>query len=540
MANGIAHADLSLYYVLRLSRLVCVHAEAIIQLKRVLWEHAVRPTAVAGCFVLVALLWTFPLQHLMAYPFVFLFFAAVIASAWFGGLIAGFVAIAFSYFLIAFFFIPPLYSMSVGIESRTYLAAYLACGIVSIVVSTMRKHSEGVIRNARDELEARVEERTAELQRSNQEILERERQLRAIAETVPQQIWTANAQGHIEYANPGLLAYLGMSSEALRGEDFFSIFHPHDAVEFRESWEAARASIGNFELRARIRNAAHAYRWFLVRGIPQRAAHGTVIRWYGVHVDIEDQQRAQQSLLLAHEDLSRSSRTTSMAEMAASIAHELNQPLAALMTDAAACRRWLQSAPANLEKATAAAERIVRDTTRASAVVRRVRSLFSKTNYIRVPTDLNLLIEELTRLLKEEAGSRRISVELQLEHDLPMLCIDPIQIQQVLLNLARNSMDAMLGTSEPRVLKIASRRERGGEVIVTVKDTGPGFSDAIRDRLFEPFFTTKPDGSGMGLAICRSILEAHEGRIFAYSSVEGATFQFALKLKPMQTNEFHG
>jgi len=499
-------------------------------LSQVLWKYAARPAAVAIFFVLVALLWTFPLQHVMAYPFVFLFFPAVIGSAWFGGLIAGLMAIALSYVLIAFFFIPPLYSVSVGRESRTYVAAYLASGAICVIVSALRKRSEEEIRNARDELESRVEERTAELQQSNQEILERERQLRAITEAVPQQIWTADAEGHIEYANPELLAYLGRSSAPLLGEDFSSIFHPQDAAEFRESWEAARATIGNFELRARIRNAANAYRWFLIRGIPQRGGDGSVIRWYGVHIDIENQQRAQQLLQVAQEDLSRTSRTTSMAEMAASIAHELNQPLAALITDASACRRWLQSAPANLEKATAAAERIVRDTTRASDVVSRVRSLFSKTNYVRVPTDLNGLIDELARLLKDEAARRKVSIDLQLESDLPMLYIDPVQIQQVLFNLARNGMDALRGAPEPRLLKIASRREGDAEIIVSVTDSGPGFSDAIHDRLFEPFFTTKADSTGMGLAICRSILEAHEGRISAFSSTEGATFQFVLTL----------
>ena len=513
--------------------------EADTTLSAVFWRFGAKPAAVAGFFVLVALLWTFPLQHVMAYPFVFLFFAAVIGSSWFGGAIAGGLAIVLSYLVIAFFFIPPLYSLSIGAESRTYVAAYLACGVVSIVVSALRKRSEEAIRIARDELEARVLLRTAELQRSNHEILERERQLRAITEAVPQQMWAANAEGHIEYCNPELLAFLGKTNHDLRDEDFFSIFHPDDATEFRASWDAARTSIGNFELRARVLSASNSYHWFLVRGIPQRAPDGQVVRWYGVHIDIEDQQRAQERLLFAQEDLSRTSRTTSMAEMAASIAHELNQPLAALMTDASACRRWLLAAPANIEKATAAAERIVRDTTRASAVVSRVRSLFSKTNYVRVPADVNLLIEELATLLKEEANRRRISIELRLEPDLPMACIDPVQIQQVLLNLARNGMDAMQDGREPRVLKLLSRCEGGREIVIAVKDSGPGFSSTTQDRMFEPFFTTKPDGSGMGLAICRSIIEAHDGRICASSSQAGATFQFALKIKSAHMDESH-
>jgi PAS domain S-box-containing protein len=494
-----------------------------------LWTYGLKPLSVAGFFVLVALLWTFPLQHVMAYPFVFLFVAAVIGSSWFGGAIAGTIAMVLSYGVITFFFIPPLYSFSVGPESRTYVAAYLACGLVSVVVITLRKRSETAVRFAKEELEARVQERTAELERSNQEILERERQVRAIAEAIPQHIWAANAAGRIEYCNPQLLDFVGSSNSELQGDGFFSIFHPQDAVEFRESWEAARATFGDFELRARIRGPGNVFRWFLVRGIPQRAADGSVSRWHGIHIDIEDQQQQQERLRRAQENLSRTTRTTSMAEMAASIAHELNQPLAALMTDASACRKWLQTAPLNVEKATAAAERIVRDTTRASAVISRVRSLFSKTNYIRTPTDLNLLIEELVELLKEEAGTRKISLELELESDLPKLCIDPVQIQQVLVNLARNGMDAMQHSLEPRVLTISSRREGVSEVLVSMSDSGPGLSDDVRDRIFEPFFTTKPEGGGMGLAICRSIVEAHDGRLWASSSSGGATFQFALK-----------
>ena len=258
------------------------------------WEFGLKPAAIAGFFTLVALLWTFPLQHVMAYPFVFLFFGAIIGSTWFGGLIAGVIAIVASYVLIAFFFIPPLYSVAVGQESRAYVAAYLMCGIAAIAVSAFRKRSETAIRIARDELETKVQERTAELRRSNQEILERERQLKLLTESIHQQIWSADADGNIEYCNRDLLDYTGKDLQDLKGEAFFSIFHPDDARPFRESWDAARSSIRLFELQTRVRGANDDYRLFLVRGIPQRTAKGEVVRWYGVHIDIEDQQRAQQ------------------------------------------------------------------------------------------------------------------------------------------------------------------------------------------------------------------------------------------------------
>jgi PAS domain S-box-containing protein len=493
------------------------------------WEFGLKPAAIAGFFILVALLWTFPLQHVMAYPFVFLFFGAIIGSTWFGGLIAGVIAIVASYVLIAFFFIPPLYSVAVGQESRAYVAAYLMCGIAAIAVSAFRKRSETAIRIARDELETKVQERTAELRRSNQEILERERQLKLLTESIHQQIWSADADGNIEYCNRDLLDYTGKDLQDLKGEAFFSIFHPDDARPFRESWDAARSSIRLFELQTRVRGANDDYRLFLVRGIPQRTAKGEVVRWYGVHIDIEDQQRAQQRRQLAQEDLSRSNRTITLAEMAATIAHQLNQPLAALSTDASACQQWLKAQPPNLDRAYAASERIVRDSARASAVVSRVRSLFGRSDYVREPTDLNLLILELVWLLRDDAKRREVSFDLKLDEDLPKLKVDPVQIQQVLLNLAVNGMDAMQETRQPRVLQISSCLRSTDEVVVAMRDCGKGFSKKVQEKLFEPFFTTKADGTGMGLAICRSIIEAHDGRISGASSENGAVFEFVLK-----------
>ncbi len=434
-------------------------------------EYCVKPAATAGFFVLVALLWTFPLQHVMAYPFVFLFLGAIIGSAWFGGLIAGVFAIVASYVVIVFFFIPPLYSLTIGGPFRTYVAAYLACGTVCIVVSGIRKHSERVIRMAKDDLESTVQERTAELQRSNRELLERERQLKLLTESIHQQIWSADAHGKIEYCNQDLIDYAGKSLDELKGEAFFDIFHPDDASTFRDSWEAARSSIAPFELQARVKSAHGGHRLFLIRGIPQRNSEGEIARWYGVHIDIEDQQRAQQRRQLAQEGLSRSSRNMTLAEMAATIAHQLNQPLAALSTDASACQQWIKSEPPNLERANAAAERIVRDSARASAVVGRVRSLFSKNDYIRQPTDINLLIIELVSLLTDDARRRRISIDLQLGENLPKVSIDPVQIQQVLLNLAVNGMDAMQEADGPRVLQIKSFSRLDTEVSVAVRDS---------------------------------------------------------------------
>lgn len=493
-------------------------------------DYGLKPSAIAVCFVLVALLWTFPLQHVIAYPFVFLFFGAVMGSAWFGGMIAGFIAVALSSLFVTYFFVPPLFSMTVAKESQSFLTAFVLCAIAIGVVSSARKRSETAVRAARDLLETKVQERTAELQRSNLEIQESERQLRLLTEAIPQQIWRTDETGHIEYGNRHLIEYLGVSADQLRGDAFFNVLHPEDEPLFRRGWQAALESGGTFEVEARVRGGSGAYRWFLVRSIPQRSTEGTIARWYGIHIDIEEQHRAQQSLALAQEELSHLSHTLGMAEMAASIAHELNQPLTAVVTHAYACREWLQAQPANFERASSTAEKIVQESARASEVLKRVRALFRKDTLPREPTDINQLIRDFARLLRDEAIRREVSIRLQLASDLPLLTVDSIQIQQVLLNLATNGMDAMKNILGPRELIIRSATQAQGEVLISVEDRGTGISKEIAQKIFEPFFSTKPEGTGMGLAICRSIVEAHDGRLWATSSATGgAVFHFTVR-----------
>ncbi len=491
-----------------------------------------KPSAIAACFVIVALLWTFPLQHIIAYPFVFLFFGAIMGSAWFGGFIAGIVAVAMSGLLVTYFFIPPFYSIHIARGSESFLTAFLVCAIAITIVSSARRRSESAIRLARDELEAKVQERTAELERSNREILESERQLRMLTEAIPQQIWSADASGHIEYCNQHLRSYVGEIPNNALGESFFSILHPEDEPLYRQGLEEAFASGEGFEVEARVCGASHDYRWFLARAIPQHNEDGKIVRWYGIHIDIEEQRRAQQSLMSAQDNLARFSRILSMAEMAASIAHELNQPLTAVVTHAYACREWLNGNPANVEKASLTAEKIVQESTRASAVVKRVRALFRKDQeaLIREAADVNMLIRDLARLLREEAIRRGVSIRLVLGSDLPKSNVDPVQIQQVLLNLATNGMDAMMESQGPKELSIESQKQGDSEILVTVADTGCGVAADIMDKVFDPFFSTKPQGTGMGLALCRTIIEEHDGHLWVSNAVSGgAKFQFTLK-----------
>ncbi|MFZ0746606.1 MAG: ATP-binding protein [Terracidiphilus sp.] len=492
-------------------------------------KYAVRPCAIAGFFVFVAFLWTMPLQHVIAYPFVFLFFGAIMGSAWFGGIIAGFVAVALSSAIVTYFFVPPLYSMYVAKDSQSFFAAFILCSIAITVVSSSRKRAENAIRIARDQLETKVQERTVELQQSNREIQESEHQLRMLTEAIPQQIWRTDVAGSIEYCNRHLCDYLGQRTDVLRGEAFFNVIHPEDKPLFRQGWQEALRRGDRFEIEARVRAADGGYRWFLVRSIPQRSENGQIARWYGIHIDIQQQHRAKQDFIQAQDDLARMLRLSSMAEMAASIAHELNQPLTAVVTHAYACREWLQAKPANLEKASATAEKVIQESTRASVVVSRVRALFRKEAQVRELTSMNRLIQELARLLRDEATRKDVSIRLLLANDLPQLEMDPVQIQQVIRNLAINGMDAMMQVARPREL-IVRTEKRGGEILVAVEDHGPGIAPEIAARMFEPFFSTKPQGTGMGLAICRSIIEAHDGKIWAENSVRGGTtLQFTVR-----------
>lgn len=497
-----------------------------------LLEYGARPCAIAGFFVFLAFLWTLLLQHLVAYPFIFLFLGAVMGSAWFGGRIAGFVSVILSTAIVDYFFVPPFYSFRVNEVAQTYCVAFIVCAIAMSWVSSARKLSENAIKNARDQLEQRVLERTAELQRSNIEIQESERRLRTLTEAIPQQIWSAGVDGHIDYCNNHLLEYVGCVAEDLIGEDFFQIIHPEDESPFRESWDSIRESGENLEGEWRVRGADGVHRWFLIRCVPQRNVGGYIQRWYGTHIDTEERRCAEQALVQAQSELSHLSHRLSLGELAASIAHELNQPLTAVTTNAYACWEWLHAEPANLEKASSTAEKIVRESKRASDVVARVLALFRKEIESRGSMDLNRLIHDLVRLLHDDALRRGVSMHLELDASLPRVTVDPVQIQQVLLNLATNGMDAMMSQRTPRKLIISSHRNDTEEVEVRVRDCGEGIRPEILHRIFDPFFTTKPQGIGLGLAISRSIIEAHEGRLWASpGNASGSSFHFTIPVR---------
>lgn len=238
------------------------------------------------------------------------------------------------------------------------------------------------------------------------------------------------------------------------------------------------------------------------------------------------------ALMQTQAELTRLSRALTMGEVTASIAHEISQPLTAVVTNGDACLQWLSTSPPNLEKARQSAEKIIQDGTRAGTVVSRIRALFKKEQPTKSWVDINELIRELVEFLRHEASSRHMSIFTQLRPDLPEVHADRIQLQQVVLNLVMNAMEALSAAdAKQKEIVISSRTEKDNAVLVEVQDSGIGLHPQTTGRLFEPFFTTKEHGIGLGLSISRSIIEAHEGRLWAEpNSQGGAVFQFTLPI----------
>jgi C4-dicarboxylate-specific signal transduction histidine kinase len=257
-----------------------------------------------------------------------------------------------------------------------------------------------------------------------------------------------------------------------------------------------------------------------------RGEDGQILQWYGLLHDIDDDVRTQEELRRTRERLAVAAQSATLAELSASIAHEVNQPLAAIVANSHACYRWLSAEPPNLERAKVTAERIIRDANAAADVVSRIRALFKQTAGSRSSAALGSVIAEARSLLAEEAARHKVKMEVEVEPDLPVFPIDRVQIQQVLINLMRNGMEAMASLADERILNVRVRRI--DDVIRTeIGDNGEGAE--LSERIFEPFFTTKPNGMGMGLAICRSIVEAHGGRLWAEKNEpQGARFVFTL------------
>lgn len=243
-----------------------------------------------------------------------------------------------------------------------------------------------------------------------------------------------------------------------------------------------------------------------------------------------EQRRTEETLQATRAELARAARITTIGELTASIAHELNQPLAAVVANADACVAWLSREKPDLAEARSAAERATQGATRASEVIARIRSLITKATPEKSQVQINRIIEQTAALAEGQAARNHVAIKLELSPDIPIVFGDSIQLQQVILNLVMNGIEAMTSvTDRPKLLVLRSTPENEGQIRVSVEDSGVGLNEEVTRRLFEPFFTTRAKGMGMGLSISRSIIEAHGGRLWAESNgTSGATFQFTL------------
>jgi two-component system, LuxR family, sensor kinase FixL len=267
-------------------------------------------------------------------------------------------------------------------------------------------------------------------------------------------------------------------------------------------------------------------RWSL-----QRDRLGNPVATLETNTDIEDRRQAQENLAKAQAELAHLSRLSTLGELTASIAHEVNQPLAAVVTSGEASLRWLDTEEPPLDRVKRGIARIISDAKRASGVIQRLRALSKKGGVQKAPINLNDLIEDSVPLIRRELATNQVSLRLDLTRPLPDVDADRVLLQLVVINLAINAIQAMASAeaSRSRDLVIRTRQENADQVLVAVDDNGPGFDPATEAELFQAFFTTKPSGMGMGLTISRSIVEAHEGRIWASRNERGGgTFQFVI------------
>jgi signal transduction histidine kinase len=303
--------------------------------------------------------------------------------------------------------------------------------------------------------------------------------------------------------------------------------HPDDAERVRELIERVSRGGVDWDIEHRLLMPDGAVKHIRAVAHAPRNSPGE-LKFVGAVIDLTERKRAEEALREAQATLADVTRVTNLGEMAASIAHEINQPLAAAITDSNTCLRWLARDPPDVAEARAAASRCLKDTTRAADIIKRVRALFKRGTPQREPVDVNEVIREMIVLMRDEADRSSVFIRWDLAADLPKTLADRVQLQQVLMNLMVNGLEAMKGTKKPGELILKSQRTEDGQLRVSVCDTGVGLARP-GNQIFEAFFTTKAEGAGMGLAISRSIVESHGGRLWADANPgRGATFSFTL------------
>jgi len=403
-----------------------------------------------------------------------------------------------------------------------------------------RQRAEAALREANAELERRVAARTADLQ---EEVLRRrateatlrasEERWRSMFEASAVGIAVIDQQNHFAAANEAFQKMVGYTSEELQSLGPLDITHEEDRKATQEMIEDVQSGKRqDYHTEKRYCRKDGKVIWVRVSTARALDSSSALQSIPAIIEDITERKRAEVAWHDAREALSRATRLTVMGELSASIAHEINQPLAAIITNGHACERFLTFSPPDLDEVKDAVGEIVRDGRRASEVLKRIRAMSKNSAPERGQVDVNHAIAEVLALTRDELLRHRVSVQTDLHSNLPTIMADRVQLQQVVLNLVMNGIDAMRAVADrSRILTVRSLLSDRGNIAVNVADSGIGLDPANRERIFDTFFTTKPEGMGMGLAISNTIIEAHRGRLWAESgSPFGAVFAFTLPL----------
>jgi two-component system, LuxR family, sensor kinase FixL len=446
-----------------------------------------------------------------------LFLMAIAVTVWFGGMGPGLLAIVLSILSLDYFFLAPIYSISIDLSHLPYLILFTLFGLSISWLSASRRHAEQYLRQARNELQRKVAEQIDEL-----------RKQASLLNLTHDSIFVRNTNDAITYWNRGAEELYGWKAEEALGK----VTHQLMQTEFPAPLEEIQAELlrtGRWEgelVHTKIdgTQVVVASRWAL-----QRDDSGKPVGVLETNNDISERKRAEDALRQAEADLTHVSRVTTMGELTASLAHEVNQPIAAAVTDANTCLRWLTRDHPDVQEAREAALRMAKDATRAAEIITRIRLLFKKGTVQRELIDVNEVIREMIVLLRSELTRYSISVRTALPPDLPQVMGDRVQLQQVFMNLMLNGIDAMKDMNAGGELAITSQYGEDSQLLISVSDTGVGLPPKHVDQIFNAFFTTKLHGTGMGLSISRTIMESHGGRLWAADNTpRGASFYLSL------------
>ena len=310
--------------------------------------------------------------------------------------------------------------------------------------------------------------------------------LRQMTETIPEMLWSATPDGAIDYCNARMLGYTGFSDAEIMGDGWKRLLHPDDVSHTAGVWMSSVTSGAPYRVEVRIIHAAdRTYRWCVTSALPLRDRQGRILKWHGTVVDMHDWKQAQEELRNTQAELAHMTRVTTMGALTASIAHEVNQPLAGIVTNANTCLRMLAADPPNIDGARETARRTIRDGKRASDVVARLRSLFSRKEPAKDPVDLNEAAREVLELSRNQLEKSRVVLQAEFADVIPPVIGDRVQLQQVILNLVLNAADAMSDVEDrPRCLAIRTSQEKGDHVRVAVQELRGGLRSAMHAAAF--------------------------------------------------------